>query len=515
MQEVLGGVLIELHNAWRFRWRALLVAAVVAVLGWLFVYSLPNEYTVKAKVHVDTASILRPLLHGLAVQPDLNQAVMLLAKTVLNRANLEQIAYKSNLDMGGLSKAQKEGLLDSLARSIHITDAGQDLYVVEYSNPKPAVVKAVVQEVLNIMMADAVGTTTKSSISAQKFLNTQVRKYSNKLNEAEQALAKFKRENIGYLPAENGNYFTQLQAARQRRDGLLDHLAIARTQYKALKSQTGPMVQPDSDPLIHAINQRILEDRQNLSALLTQYTGQYPGVQAMQERIRLEKHQRDELVKKFVQNQGRGAEPNSIAYQNLLQQQSEAAVKIQTLKQKLAQARALIGKLKTSAGKSTEVEARLEALTRSYDVTRKQYNELLSRLYSAELSQTAQASGNPLKFQIIDPPVLPVLPSGPKRHLMALMVLFAALAAGAALAYLSSVLKPVFRTRAELVGVLGLPILGYISLATTRAQEQARRISVVGYSVGVLILLVVGFAAVLYANQGAELVRVKLLGGAL
>ena len=162
----------------------------------------------------------------------------LLAKTVLNRANLEQIAYKSNLDMGGLSKAQKEGLLDLLARSIHITDAGQDLYVVEYSNPKPAVVKAVVQEVLNIMMADAVGTTAKSSISAQKFLNTQVRKYSNKLNGAEQALAKFKRENIGYLPAENGNYFTQLQVARQRRDGLLDHLAIARTQYKALKSQT-------------------------------------------------------------------------------------------------------------------------------------------------------------------------------------------------------------------------------------------------------------------------------------
>ena len=515
MQEVLSRLLTELRNAWRFRWRALLIGWLVALGGWFYVYSLPNEYQASAKVHVDTTSVLRPLLSGLAVQPDLNQAVNLLTRTVLSRTNLEQIARKSNLDLGGLTQAQKDRLLNTLKDSIHLRNSGMDLYTIDYANPKPDVAMTVVQEVLNIMMADALGTTTQSSTAAQKFLNEQVAAYADKLNKAEQKLAEFKRKNIGFLPSESGNYFGQLQSAQQKLEQLRNQLAIALSQEQALRRQTKSMIRPENDPLIQGLNQRILDDEQKLSSLLTQYTSQYPGVLAMKERIRLEKKQRDELVAKFMKNKNNAYIPSSPIYQDLFQQLNQKEVDVQALRTQISQTQSLIQKLKSGAGTMTEVEAQLGELTRSYQVTQKKYNELLNRLYTAQLSQSAQESGNPLKFQVIDPPVKPVLPVGPKRHRMAFLVLVAAFFAGGAFAYLSAMLKPVFMTRAEITEMLALPVIGAVSFASSAAYAARQRRGVVLFGVGGLVLLLAGLLAVVYANQGAELIRVKLLGGTL
>ncbi|APZ43495.1 XrtA system polysaccharide chain length determinant [Acidihalobacter ferrooxydans] len=510
MHEVLDRLLMELRNAWRFRWPALGIAWVVALAGWVYVYSLPNVYQAHAKVHVDTASILRPLLNGLAIQPDLNQEVRLLTKTLLNRANLEQVARKSNLDLGALSPTGKDALLRGLAHSIHIQGLGQDLYRINYASTDPSTAQAVVQQVLNIMMADALGNTNQSSTAAQNFLQAQVTDYANKLNKAEQSLAKFKRENIGYLPNESGNYFSSLQSAQQKLADLKNELAIAQTQYAALKSQTRPMLRPDSDPLIAALNKQILSDERSLNDMLTQYTSAYPGVIALRERIKLEKQQRTQMVKQFMQGNGQAAQPDSIAYQNLLQQQSEAAVKIQTLQQKIQQTQGAITGLKSGADKLTSVEAELGALTRNYNVTRKKYDQLLNRLYTAQLSQSAQQSGNPLKFQVIEPPVKPLLPAGPKRHLMSLVVLVGALGAGLAFAYLLALLKPVFMTRSDLSETLGLPVIGAVSLAATNSYLRARRVGVMGFALATIVLLVGGVAVAAFANHGAQLLHTKL-----
>lgn len=510
MHEVIDRLLMELRSAWRFRWPALGIAWLVALGGWAYVYSLPNVYQAHAKVHVDTASILRPLLNGLAIQPDLNQEVQLLTKTLLNRANLEQIARKSNLDLGGLSPAAKDALLRSLAQGIHIQGLGQDVYRISYASTDPATAKAVVQQVLNIMMADALGNTNMSSAAAQKFLQAQVADYANKLNQAEQALAKFKQKNLGYLPTESGNYFSSLQQAQQKLGELKNQLVLAQTQYAALKSQTRPMLRPDSDPLIAALNRQILKDEQSLNDMLTQYTSEYPGVIALREKLKLEKKQRAAMVKQFMAGNGQAAAPDSIAYQNLVQQQSEAAVKIQTLRQKIRQTEAAIASLKAGADKLTNVEAELGALTRNYNVTRKKYDQLLNRLYTAQLSQSAQESGNPLKFQVIEPPIKPLLPAGPKRHLMSLVVLFGALGAGLAFAYLLALLKPVFMTRAELTAGLGLPVIGSVSLAATNTYLRAKRMGVFGFGFAVLLLVGGGVVVAAFANHGAQLLHAKL-----
>ncbi len=51
-------ILIALHGVWNRRWLALAVAWGICMVGWLVVSLIPNSYESKAKVYVQTQSIL-------------------------------------------------------------------------------------------------------------------------------------------------------------------------------------------------------------------------------------------------------------------------------------------------------------------------------------------------------------------------------------------------------------------------------------------------------------------------
>ena len=66
MQEVVVLVLTYLRMIWRFRWAALVGATLSCIAGWIVVMKMPDVYEVRSKVFLDTRSMLRPLLKGLA-----------------------------------------------------------------------------------------------------------------------------------------------------------------------------------------------------------------------------------------------------------------------------------------------------------------------------------------------------------------------------------------------------------------------------------------------------------------
>ena len=66
-----------LHGMWRYRWSALVIAWIVALLGWPLVFSLPDQFMAKTVVYVDTTSVLKPLLNGLAHEIDTRDRIQL------------------------------------------------------------------------------------------------------------------------------------------------------------------------------------------------------------------------------------------------------------------------------------------------------------------------------------------------------------------------------------------------------------------------------------------------------
>ena len=60
----------------KYRWHAVVIAWIVAIIGWTVVLRMPNEYQASARVYVDTQNMLKPLLAGMTTMPNLEQQVL-------------------------------------------------------------------------------------------------------------------------------------------------------------------------------------------------------------------------------------------------------------------------------------------------------------------------------------------------------------------------------------------------------------------------------------------------------
>ena len=86
MQELLAQLLLVLRGAWRYRWPALALSWVIGLTGWIIVAMIPDEFEARTRVYVDTESLLRPLLEGIAVDRDVHSQVEMMQRGHLAKA---------------------------------------------------------------------------------------------------------------------------------------------------------------------------------------------------------------------------------------------------------------------------------------------------------------------------------------------------------------------------------------------------------------------------------------------
>ena len=106
LQQVLNQIVDYLKGIWIKKRFVIISSWLLCPIGFLYVASLPDTYQSKAIVFVDTRSVLQPLLRGIAIQSNPEQEVTMMAKTLLSRSNVEQIARESDLDLATANKSQ-------------------------------------------------------------------------------------------------------------------------------------------------------------------------------------------------------------------------------------------------------------------------------------------------------------------------------------------------------------------------------------------------------------------------
>jgi len=86
--------------------------------------SYSDRYEATARVFVDTQTVLKPLMAGLAVQPNVDEQISMLARTLIARPNIEKIIRSSDLDVTATSQIEKDKLLDSVTQRIKFLSVG-------------------------------------------------------------------------------------------------------------------------------------------------------------------------------------------------------------------------------------------------------------------------------------------------------------------------------------------------------------------------------------------------------
>jgi polysaccharide chain length determinant protein (PEP-CTERM system associated) len=493
--EAVQQVLDEVHGAWRFRWPAIALAWAVAVVGWVVVLVMPNVYEATARVYVDASTGLTPLLQGLAVQQDVDAQLNLVRQAMLGRPALEKVARETDLALKARTPEEMDGLLRGLRDKIEITNVTErgerrsssqpdSLYLIRYTSSNRDTSLAVVRQLLDTFVEDTLGGNRSGSESAQRFLKEQVDDYGKRLGEAERALAEFKKQNLGLVPGQGGDYFTRIQVQTEASKQARADLAVAMNRRDELQRQlrgerqsatattpVGVAGAPVSDTAT-----RLAEAHARLDELTLRFTDKHPDVIATRETIRqLEARQAEELA---AMRSGEGPATASLAaspvYQNIQMALNQTEVEIASLRSKIALAESNVADLRRVASSAPEVEAEYARLTRDYEVTKAQYNALLERLEKAKLSDQADQTGI-VRFDVIDPPVAAFNPVAPNRPLLIAGVFLAALAAGGGLAYLLNMMKPVFSNSRALADLTGLPVLGAVTAAWVSDLRERRK----------------------------------------
>src|SRR6187455_515017 len=189
MEELFAQISAVATSMWRFRWLSMLVAWLVGIVGAAVVFLIPNQYEATARIYVDTQSILKPLMSGLAVQPNVDQQVTMLSRTLISRPNVEKLVRMADLDLKSESKADQERLIVRLMTALEIKSVGRDnLYTLAYRDSDAPKAQRVIQSLVSIFVESSLGSARQDTDRAKVFIDEQIKTYQAKLEEAETRL---------------------------------------------------------------------------------------------------------------------------------------------------------------------------------------------------------------------------------------------------------------------------------------------------------------------------------------
>lgn len=501
MDQFLRQILITLRGVWQRRWIGLAVAWLVGIGAGVVIWRIPDQYEASARIYVDTQSVLKPLMAGLVVQPNLEQQVGMLSRRLISRPNVDKLVGMAELDVDLKSKPARDALIEKMLSRLDISTSGKDnIYRLTFYDTDPGRGRRVVESLTTIFLDSLRGEKRMDSAEAKKFIEEQIRAYEVKLSEAEARLKDFRLRHLGL--SEGGKDFfgrmdqmgtevekarLELREAAHSRDELRRQIAGEEAVLVSPSTETGlRSLTPELDARLDAL-------KRNLDVLLQRFTEDHPDVVGAKRVIlQLEEQRRKEIAAKEKIGLPKGASSVSAnpVYRELKVSLARAEANVASLQTRVAEYEDRYRQLRDKARSVPQVEAELAQLNRDYDINKKNYEALALRREQAEISGDMESAEGVAAIRVVEPPRVSPWPVAPNRLLLLAGALVAAMGAGAAASFLTSRVWPTFVDGESLREVTELPILGSVSLVEDKSFKIRSRAGLVGFLSGVAALIV-------------------------
>jgi polysaccharide chain length determinant protein (PEP-CTERM system associated) len=472
---------IALHQVWQRRWLALAVAWVIAAVGWAAITLIPNSYEAKARMF---AQVQQVLPSESATGPQDQQSNLLrLKQTLTSNENLTRVVRRTELNALATDDAALGSTVAALREKIKITALPDNLVEITatanfggLSNAQNARASAaIVQQLVELFMGGSgSGEQTTQSLA---FLDEELRKREQQLQEAEQKRVDFEQRYLGVLPG-GGTVDNRMSAARAELAQLDQTIVTARSAIAAMQNQL--QATPATTPMPGgeaSFGGPATAQLAGLEAQLSQYLGrgfteQHPDVISLRSQVARLRPQAAQERSAGRSGPSGIPNPSHISLRSMLAEREAQLAGAQSRKAQLQADMAQLGQRQASEPGAAAEQARL---TRDFDVLRQQYDRLLADREQLRLRSDMQTKASPLTLRLVEPPRVPSAPSSPNRPLFLSLVLVAAIGAGLAAAFLKGQLQTTFPTQGRLAAATGLPVLGSVGEVLAKAERDRRR----------------------------------------
>ena len=473
--------LIPLFVGWAVVWGA----------GWI----VPPRYQSTTLILVEHPTMPKDYVTP-NVDDDVQDRLQSITQQILSRTRLLRIIDQS--DLYADSQRSADHKVDRMRKDIAIElvrDARNEItaFNVSYSSRDPHLAQKVTSELTNLFINENLEVRQQQSEDTTKFLESQLEASRRTLSEQEDKIRRFKAQHPGELPAQVGSNLQILAGLQAQLQTEQDALNTAKQQRVYLESlvhqyrsmQDAPRSGANTPVGLPAVNSELDRLRTQLADLGSHYTDRHPDVRKLKQQIADTEKMRDRILASLKAKDNAQTDPSasatvesSDASSPMFQLQGQVQsnrVEIANRERGVSDLKARVLEYQSRLNQEPMREQQLSDLTRGYDQSKANYDELLKKKNESAMATSMELLQQGERFRVIDPPSLPAKPDFPNRLKFCGIGLGFGLALGLLIAAAFEMTDDRIYAEKELQKLLPVAVLAEIPSVEAAADVKAER----------------------------------------
>jgi polysaccharide chain length determinant protein (PEP-CTERM system associated) len=525
-----------------------LVVAVVVAFLW------PDTYVSQAVMRITPQRISDRLVPSV-VNVQMQQRLQQMQQEILSRASLSELIQRPSLDLYRKERNRypmEDIIQDMRNKSIKIQTieaAGgggsgnrmASMFTISFSYPDRFKAQSVVRELVTKFTEQNVTVQHESAKLTAEFLSDEMKQAKERMDTLEQALMKFKSENMGRLPeqfqanvAQLNNYqmmvsqanegLSRLQQQRLQLETQLQNNNTNISYYNSILEDqiaTGGTAQVRNETL-NQLNQRIMNLQSEIAALQEQLTPSHPTIKRAKASLAALEKRRQDAEKEDLERQavaGPAAAPTirRVANQQALKAVQDLTASNNVLKtemqnlnlqmdekvKQIQEYNRMIANYQSRVEGSPQLEGQYLALTRDLSLAKQTYEDYHRKADVSDTAKNLEEHKAGENLEVLDAASDPQQPSEPNRPYMAAVGAGVGLMLGIVLAGAREMKNTSLKNLKDVRAYTNLPVLSSIPLLENALLvRRKRRLLLLAWSSAIILGSIAMSAAAYYYYFG-------------
>jgi succinoglycan biosynthesis transport protein ExoP len=472
------------------------LAALVAVVF------IPRTYQSTGTIMVVSQNVPESVVPT-QVQVGVDERINNIKQRVLTRESLLTIANKYNLFRGSASYLSSTELVQRMRDRVDVELVSVDTvqgfrtgkatiaFNLSFQDKSPNIAYQVANDLVTLFLNWNTTLQTETATDTTIFLAQVADKQKQEVERLNGLISAYKHQHGNALP----ELAVMNMAALQNDEISLKNIE---QKYNMLSGQVDDS--STAAPISNSTPTSLSALKAKLASLSTIYSDSHPDIKALKLKIA-------SLENTINVQDGATQKGEQTSQQSKIDSTKEALESLARQRQVLQDR---IAQTKAGMMQSPEVAQQLDVLTSQRDSAQKRYEEIMSKLQSAQMAEDLKKENKSDRFVVLEPPVLPDKPFKPNPVKIMVMGFFLAIVASGGMVMVMTTFDRQIRSADALEHVLGsrpLAVIPYLVLPEEEASRK-RKIEIAAIASGFVIILIVLFIQFFYMPWSELLMKI-------